>query len=119
MKYLIKSFFRPVDNRHYTNKKVRAQLYAVRFFPVVLICVFGALTVDSFFWLILAGVVVYGFIDYIVFDAFLDKLGWKLIWRRFYKDELHEPTAEHDAMKAFEANPNEENRQVLQKNLKQ
>ncbi len=35
--------FRPVSNRNYTNKKVSAVLYAFRFTPGVLICVFGAI----------------------------------------------------------------------------
>ena len=118
MKYVIKSVFRPVSNRHYTSKKVSVVLYAFSFFPAVLICLFGAIAVDSFFWIILAGIIVYGFIDYMVFDAFLDKLGWRLIWRHFYDDEVHQPTAEHDVMKAYEVNPSEENHQTLQKHLK-
>lgn len=119
MKYVIKSIFRPLENRHYTNKKVSAWLYTVRFLPIILICLFGTIVVDSFFWLILVGVVVYGILDYILFDAFLDKVSWKLVWHHFYTDEVHEPSAEHDAIKAFETNPSQENRKALQKHLKQ
>jgi len=117
MKYVIKSLFRPVANRHYTSKKVSAVLYAAEFAPVVLICLYGAIALDSFFWLILVGIVVYGFVDYLVFDAFFDKLSWKLLWRHFYADEVHAPSPEHDAMKAFEINPSEENHNALYRHL--
>ncbi len=118
MKYVIRSIFRPISNRHYTNKKVSAVLYALSFFPGILISLFGAIAVDSFFWFVLIALVLYGFIDYIVFDAFLDKLSWKLFWRHFYSDEVYEPTQEYDVMKAYESDPTEENYQALQKHLK-
>lgn len=118
MNILLKSILRPISNRHYTNKKTSAFLYAFGYIPAVLLCIFGAMAVDPLFWLALAILVICAFVDYVVFDAFLDKLSWKLIWSRFYADETHARTAEYDAMKAYDADPSKENYQALQKYLK-
>lgn len=118
MQSVIKALFRPIANRHYTNKKTSAVLYAFQFFPVLLIGLYGAVFVDSFFWVILAGIIIYGFIDYFVFDAFIDRLGWRLIWRHFYSDEARPHTLEQELMKQYEHNPTPENYEALQKHLK-
>lgn len=118
MKSIIKAIFRPAENRHYTNKKTSVVQYAFEFFPVVLICVWGAIFVDAAFWLFLGAVIVYGVIDYMLFDAFFDKLWWKLVWRHFYHDEAQPLTAEQDLLKQYEKNPTPKNYAALQKHLK-
>ena len=118
MKYILKAFFRPVDNRHYTSKKASALVYALKFIPTIFIGVFGAIVIDARFWYVLGGMIIFGFIDYIVFDALADKMAWKYIWSRFYGDEVHEPTAEHKAMKKFEANPSKDNLEALHKHVR-
>lgn len=118
MKPIIQAIFRPVANRHYTNKKTSAVLYAFEFFPVLLIGLYGAFFVDSFFWFVLGGIIVYGFVDYIVFDAFIDKVGWRLIWRHFYSDEAKPHTPEQELIKQYEQNPTPENYEALQKHLR-
>lgn len=118
MKPIIQAIFRPVANRHYTNKKTSAVLYAFEFFPVLLVGLYGAIFVDSFFWFVLGGIIIYGFIDYIVFDAFIDRLGWKLIWHHFYSDEAKPHTPEQDLIKQYEQNPTPENYEALQKHLR-
>lgn len=105
MKSILKAILRPVSNRRYTNKKTSAILYAFRLFPVFLICLYGAIAVDSIFWLVLVGILIYGFINYIIFDAFIDKLVWRLIWDRFYSDEAKPYTLEQEALKQHEQNP--------------
>lgn len=117
MKHFVKSVLRPVSNRHYSDKKISVLIYVLRLLPVLLICIFGALGLNPVFWIVLLVIIVLGFVDYVVFDALLDKLSWKLFWRLFYSDELPEATPEHAAMKAFEVNSNQENREVLQKRL--
>ena len=117
MKYVLRSFFRPVDNRHYAGRKASAALYAAKFVPITLICIFGAVTFSPVLWLVLLAVIIVGCVDYLIFDAFMDKLSWRLLWRRFYGDELHEPTPDHHAMKAFEANPSVKNYRKLKQQL--
>ncbi len=118
MKPIIQAIFRPVANRHYTSKKISAILYAFQFFPVLLIVLYGAIFVDSFFWFALGGIIIYGFVDYIIFDAFIDKLGWKLIWHHFYSEEAKPHTPELDLIKQYEQNLTPENYEALQKYLR-
>lgn len=117
MKPVLKAIFRPVANRHYTSKKTSAVIYAFGFFPVLLIGLFGAILADSFFWFIIGGIIIIGFIDYLIFNAFLDKLGWKLILNRFYSDEAKPHTPEQDLIKRYEQNPTSENYEAIQKHL--
>jgi hypothetical protein len=118
MNYLVKAISRPIGNRYYTGRKRSALLYAAECVPAVLICLISAIVISPIFLVVLLGIIAVGIIDYVVFDAFLDKLTWKLIWPRFYADEIHALTPEQNAMKQFEANPSAENYQSLQKQLK-
>lgn len=116
MKTALKIFFAPLANRHYTNKKTSVLLYVVQYIPVVMVCVLAAIAVDGLFWIVLAGIFVLGVVDYLLLDAFLDKLNWRLFWRHFYKDEA--PLgAEHQLMKEFENNPTPENRRKLARHI--
>lgn len=92
-------------------------MYAAGFFPILLICLYAAISVSSYFWIVLAVIIVFELISYFVFDAFLDKLAWKFIWNRFYANETRLHTPEQEAMKAYEQNPTPENYQTLQKHL--
>ena len=57
----------------------------------------------------LAAIIVYGIVDYLVFDAFLDKLTWKLLWSHFYEPASSAQTDDYMAIKDFEKNPSPDN----------
>lgn len=118
MKYVLKTIFRPLNNRHYNGKKRSVSLYALNFVPAILICVIAATSDSPIFWTVLLAVIAYGVMDYVLFDALVDKVAWKLFWSHFYADETVPRTPEQDAMKNFEINPTAENYQTLQKHLK-
>jgi len=101
MKSALKIFLQPIANRHYTSNKASALLYAARFTPVVLLCVWGAFTISAVFWLVLAGIVAAGVVDYVLFDALFDKLSWKLFWGRLYRQDAP-VSEEHRRMKELE-----------------
>jgi hypothetical protein len=117
MNSIIKALLRPYDNRHYTDKKTSAILYASKYIPSLLICLYAAVFTNAIFWILLGSIIVYGFVDYIVFDAFLDKMSWKYLWRHFYADEAGGLTPDQDVMKLYEKNPTPENYKKLQKVL--
>lgn len=118
MRHFIKAVFRPTANRHYTNKKKSQLLYVLEFLPVASICLYCAVSIDSFFWIVLAAVVLYGVIYYLLFDAFGDRLSWKLLWSRFYSDEATSCTAADNTLKAFKQNSTPKNYEALQKHSK-
>jgi hypothetical protein len=50
---------------------------------------------------------------YLLFDKVTDYVGWKFLWRRFYK-KYEEPDETHKAINALESQPSEENKKKLQ-----
>lgn len=117
MKYVLKALFRPLANRHYNGKKRSAILYAVNFGPAIAVCLVGAISGNPIFWTFLLVLIAFGFIDYVLFDGLIDKQTWKLFWRNFYADEVHEPTAHYTTIKNYESNPTAENYERLRKHL--
>lgn len=78
----------------------------------VVACIVAALFIDKIFWIVLIALVLQAVIRYIVFDAFFDRLSWKLLWSRFY-DERTEKSTEHQLLKKLENDPSPETRQKL------
>lgn len=116
MKQVLKSVFRPIANRHYTDKKTSRILYALQFVFLLLVGLYGAVAIDRMFWILAVGVLLYGFIGYFVFDALFDKLTWKLLWSRFYADEVK--PREADPLKTYEQNPTPENYEALRRHVR-
>jgi len=90
----------------------------LQFLPVVLVGLFCAIFVNSFFWIVLVVIIACGFIDYLAFDAFLDELSWRLLWSHFYAGEAKPHTPEQDVMKTFEKKPTPQNYETLANRLK-
>ena len=117
MKPIFKAIFRPLSNRHYTNKKTSVLLYSSQFIPSLIATLYGAIFESSIFYLVFLGIIIYGFIDYLLFDAFFDKLSWKFLWSHFYSDEVTSTDTEQIAIKKYEQNPTSESYKDLQKIL--
>lgn len=92
-------------------------MYICSYALILLIGLYIAIFIDSLFWFVLGGIVVLGFIRYLVFDAILDELEWKSTWYHFYSDEVTPHTPEQALIKKYEQNPNPENYKALQKHL--
>ena len=104
-------------NRHYSNKKISALNYAFSYIPVLIISLFGGIVVDKFFFLVFIGIIIYGILDYVVFDAFLDRLSWNLFWSRFYEPNEANTPPDYDTIKKFDKKPTPDNYAELEKDL--
>lgn len=118
MKSVLWGLFQPISNRHYTSKKASVGVYAANYVIIVVVCIAAALLVDELFWLVLIGIIILAVIDYVVFDAFFDKLSWKLFWRYFYQEPT-KVTHEHQLLKNLEKDPSPENQRRLADHIKQ
>ena len=113
MSSFLKTVFQPLSNRHYTNKRLSVLNYAYGYLPSLVVCLLAALFVDERFLWLIPIVILYGAIDYLLFDGTVDKITWKLFWGKYYDEKHFENTTEHDAIKAYENNPSEVNRKAL------
>ena len=109
MKHFLKSIFRPVGNREYGGKKRSLLVYATEYIPFFMISIFAGISASPWFFLLLGLVVLIGMLQYIFFDNLYDKLWWKIVWKRFYKDEVHEVSETDALMQNVEQNPTPEN----------
>jgi hypothetical protein len=117
MKPFLKVAFQPVANRHYTSEKTSVLYYAANYLPVLIIALVGGILVDKFFFLVFIGIILYSIIDYVVFDAFLDRLAWNLFWSRFYKSADASTPSGYGAIKQFDKNPTADNYEAVEREL--
>ncbi len=118
MSTFLKTIFLPVANRHFTDKKTSFLVYAFSQLPLALFLIVPAIIFkEASLLLILSGLLILALVDYFVFDALSDKITWKLFWSRFYKKDYFASTEAHDAIKAYEKSPTEENRLAVEKHI--
>ena len=107
----------PISNRHFTNRRVSFLMFASSLTPLILLCTYGAVTIDARLWFLLAGVITLSVGFYLLEDSLTDKLGWKLFWSRFYVSNDMK-SKEHMLIKELETNPGKGSKDKLIHHLK-
>ena len=94
-------------------------MYALSFLLPFLVSLYAALSIHPFFWILVAILVLFGILDYLVFDAVLDHITWKLFWGRFYKNENNysDKTETDLLLKSYEQNPSKQNYEKIARYL--
>jgi len=117
MKPALKVIFQPTSNRNFTNRRVSAVIYAARFTPLYLICIFAALTVNNKFWFLLFFIIFMAVGFYYLEDRITDKLSWTYFWKRHYSTN-NSASQEHALMKELENNPSPNNKKKIARHFK-
>lgn len=116
---MLKEVFKPVANRHYTDKKTDRRYAAYSYIPVVMLCIFATIFISKVFFFVLVAILILGVIGYLVIDRVTDKLTWKLfLRRRKYRAQSQHASTNHDVIKQYEDNPSSENLAKLEKQIK-
>ena len=116
--HIMKPALAPVSNRHFAGKKLSFLMHILSLLPILLITIYAAVSINSVYWFIFAGIILFSIVDYVVFDSLFDKIGWKLLWSRLYKGRGHDHTKTDPVLKAFEVNPSQENYEKLSLHLR-
>ncbi|MDB5160633.1 MAG: hypothetical protein JWO96_13 [Candidatus Saccharibacteria bacterium] len=111
------SVFRPVGNRYYVGMKLYTITFLIRYVPLIVLLVLGAIKYPSLAWFLLLAVVAAGaLIDHFVVYKWEEKISWKYLYSAHY--EKDDSSSEAEAlMKAVEQNPSEENLRNLKSKL--
>jgi Ca2+/Na+ antiporter len=118
MNWLARGIFQPVTNRHYMGERLHRIRFMFGFIPITLICLVVFVMTLNILWLLgLVLVLTYGVVVYYTFDKARDKFLWNKLYKRHF--ESPKTPAGYKEIKAYEANPSQENKANLEKTLKE
>ena len=119
-KAFLYSVLRPGWNRYYADRKVYKLAYVLRFVPAFIGLTIMAILFPSWIYIpIVVAIIILGVLDYFVFDMISEKIWWKLVYKRFYGDQVGMSQAEFNTIRQFDKNPSNQNLNNLKKNFKE